>query len=241
MVRKSINAVLIALLVCGFAYANAPLENVQQAILVIGRGWNDVHATLQRFERKDGKWQAVGTAIPCVLGYKGMAWGLGLNPTKTGHHPQKREGDGRSPAGIFRISGAFGFAPPEQARAIHLPYTQLTAPLECVDDPKSTHYNRTVDASSTARDWKSSEHMRRIKEYKWGAFVEQNPRATPGAGSCIFLHIWDGPDHGTAGCTAFNEEALKTTLAWLRPEAHPVLIQMPREQYDSLRELWGLP
>jgi D-alanyl-D-alanine dipeptidase len=158
-----------------------------------------------------------------------------------GPGPSKREGDGRSPAGVFRISGIFGFAPraPEGAT---MPYTRLTAACDCVDDPRSAWYNRTVDAKQVTVDWKSSEPMRRVREYEWGAFVDHNTApVVAGAGSCIFIHIWDSADEGTAGCTAMDRGRLLEVLRWLRPEEAPVLIQMPRSAYARMRSRWGLP
>ena len=38
------------------------------------------------------------------------------------HAPVKREGDGRAPAGIFSLSGAFGYAPPGEFPWLKLPY-----------------------------------------------------------------------------------------------------------------------
>lgn len=230
--------------VAGYA-STSPMEASTQAVVVLANGWNDRHATLQRFGRLNGEWKSMGAPVPCVMGHNGLAWGRGVMPTLESSKtwPRKREGDGRSPAGIFRISGVFGFATPKQAASlVHMPYIQLTEPMECVDDARSSHYNQVVDAKKVTRDWSSAERMRKIAAYQWGAFVDHNtdvPMA--GAGSCIFLHIWGGPDGGTAGCTALDKEALLRVLGWLRPEARPLLIQMPRDVYGSLREQWALP
>jgi D-alanyl-D-alanine dipeptidase len=73
--------------------------------------------------------------------------------------PIKREGDHKSPAGIFRLGDAFGYAPqkPDGWRAHYLPITPST---QCVDDPQSQFYNRILDSSTVTGDWKSAEHMR---------------------------------------------------------------------------------
>jgi hypothetical protein len=34
---------------------------------------------------------------------------------------------------------------------------------------------------------------------------------------------------------------MNALLAWLKPESLPILVQLPRSEYDRLRALWGLP
>jgi L,D-peptidoglycan transpeptidase YkuD (ErfK/YbiS/YcfS/YnhG family) len=78
--------------------------------------------------------------------------------------------------------------------------------------------------------------------YRMGVVVEHNANGrTVGGGSCIFLHIWPGPQGNTAGCTAFASRAMTELLAWLEPEALPILVQLPRSEYDRLRTAWALP
>lgn len=166
-----------------------------------------------------------------------MGWGNGHHPADD---PVKREGDGRSPAGIFRLGTAFGYAPRQDAPT-KMPYLSLTPNTECVDDSRSAYYNRIVERSAVTPDWSSSEHMRSITEYRWGLVVDNNPHARPLGGSCVFIHIWDGPGRGTAGCTAMSEPWIGTILRWLDPAAHPLLMQMPLPEYRRVRKDLLLP
>lgn len=217
------------------------LESAQQVVLVRADGWDDLHATLQCYERVDAGWRAVGAAVPAVLGRRGLGWGRGVVPVEGEAGPVKREGDQRAPAGVFRLTGAFGFASPAHA-GTRMPYLQLRAGIEAVDDPRSKYYNQVVDVAKVTRDWGSAERMRKVREYRWGLFVGHNVApAHPGAGSCIFLHLWDGPDVGTAGCTGVEEAPLVAVLKWLRPDAQPLLVQLPRSVYARQRAAWGLP
>jgi len=111
-----------------------------------------------------------------------------------------------------------------------------------VDDPKSRHYNRIVSTADTTIDWQSAEYMRRQDElYAIAIVVEHNTRHTePGAGSCIFIHVWRGPDSGMTGCTAMPMETLEAFAAWLQPDA-AVLVALPRIEYGALQGAWGLP
>jgi D-alanyl-D-alanine dipeptidase len=227
----------------GWAAAN-PLRRSQQCLLVVAANWNSTTGVLRAFERanKSGPWKAHGRAIPVVLGKKGLAWERGLADAPF-PGPVKKEGDNKAPAGIFKIGRAFGYAPARSAGWVKLPYLPLTKQIEGIDDPRSRYYNRLVDRSKVARvDWRSSEQMRRDDVlYKWGAVVEHNPSARPGAGSCIFLHVWKNSSTATAGCTAMPESDLVRLLRWLDPAAHPVLIQMPQQPYESLRPRLRLP
>jgi L,D-peptidoglycan transpeptidase YkuD (ErfK/YbiS/YcfS/YnhG family) len=156
--------------------------------------------------------------------------------------PVKHEGDGKSPAGTFRISTGFGYAAATPA-AWKLSYIRLTSGIECVDDAASHYYNKVLDRATVTPDWNSSEHMASTGEYyRWGAVVDHNVNpALPGGGSCVFIHIWGGAGMGTAGCTAMAQGALEPILAWLDPAAKPVLVQLPLAQYARLKKAWKLP
>jgi L,D-peptidoglycan transpeptidase YkuD (ErfK/YbiS/YcfS/YnhG family) len=203
--------------------------------------WGSTHATLRLWKR-DGTWKAVGEPWPATIGSAGAAWGAGLHGVgapagRSG--PVKHEGDRKSPAGAFALRGAYGYAatPPPGSR---LPYTQVDTPWECVDDPTSPHYAQIVDREHVEADWKSSEMMRRADAlYTWVVDVAHNPARTPGAGSCIFLHVWHDSDAPTVGCTAMAEPQLARLLATLDPSATYVLL--PRDEYRALAAPWGLP
>ena len=220
-----------------------PLANSRQCLVVVADNWSAPTGILRAFERPaPGNWQMLGKPIPVVLGKKGLGWGLGL-VAANGDGPHKKEGDNKVPAGVFRLGPAFGYAPSETARWIRLKYVPLTPETEAIDDPHSRYYNQLVERSRIARvDWRSSEQMRRKNDlYKWGLVVEHNASAGPGAGSCIFIHIWRNSSAATVGCTAMPEQDLINLLKWLDPVAHPILIQMPQQDYESLRPTLNLP
>jgi len=206
-------------------------------VVVTTGTWNSVDGQLVRFEKVNGEWKQLGEPVPIVVGTKGLAWdGQVEQPAST----VKREGDGRSPAGIFTIGEAFGFAP--SAPDLKLPYRSLIDSIECVDDASSSSYNEIIDRRQIANpDWSSSEKMRSIDVYKEGAVVNYNDQRYPGAGSCIFLHIWNGAGHGTAGCTAMPEDKLKEVLGWLDESKKPALVQLPEPVYREFKRSWDLP
>lgn len=221
------------------------LRYARQLIVVTSDDWDAVEARLQRFERNEAtaSWRALGPAIDVVVGRGGMGWGIGLHGTHSANEPVKHEGDGRAPAGVFFLNTVFGYATAAEARIAAFPYREVTSSTFAVEDGSSRYYNRLVDTERIGdKDWKGSETMLRPDNlYQWGVVVEHNWQASPGAGSCIFLHIWRGPDHGTAGCTAMPLDDMEDIVRWLDWQKHPLLVQMPARTYDTMKDQWDLP
>lgn len=190
-------------------------------------------------------WRLDHAAVPIVVGRTGLAWGIGFDALDDAAHPgpHKHEGDGKSPAGVFPLDTVFGYAQASAAPTNRMPYVQLTDVSDCVDDTASAHYNTVVEKSAVPRmDWNSAEHMRSVWQYEIGVIVGYNaPKPTRGRGSCIFLHIWGGPDSHTAGCTAFDKDELRALIEWLDESKHPILVQMPSAEYAKWRTAWSLP
>jgi L,D-peptidoglycan transpeptidase YkuD (ErfK/YbiS/YcfS/YnhG family) len=222
------------------------ISKCRQLVVVTTMAWDVANATIQRFERgRSGQtsWQRVGEPLPGVIGKGGFAWGIGLHGTGEAEEPNKREGDQRSPAGVFRLSCVFGVASSSQVRFLRFPYRQITATTEAIDDPYSRYYNRIVDRAAIAHpDWSSSESMLRVGgPYRCGIMIEHNWRPVPECGSCIFLHVWDSARRGTAGCTAVSSAQLEQLLHWLNVQKNPLIVQLPWPEYVLLRRSWKLP
>ena len=216
----------------------------QQLVVVTTPGWTSTVGSMTRFERTTptSTWRRIDAPIPLVVGRTGIAWGAGFDSVSI-DGPHKREGDGKAPAGIFGLDTAFGFAPRESTPTVRLPYEQLLATTDCVDDTASAYYITVVDRRTVARvDWTSAEHMRDVPQYKIGVIVSYNSSPpVKGRGSCIFLHIWAGPDSHTAGCTAFDEAKLREVIQWLDPRKRPLLVQLTTDKYEKLQVRWRLP
>lgn len=251
-------ALVVALAACGRSEPPAKLEptapiardgaafvaiptTAHELVTAVVDDWDSTRATVRRYRRDGGSWRADGE-WPGVIGKAGAAWGAGLHgtgaPTGRGG-PTKREGDGKSPAGVFAIGASYGYAkaPPAGTK---IAYTPLDDAWKCVDDPASRSYNRVLDQRTVPIDWKSAEDMRRNDEvYEWVVDIAHNPARSPGAGSCIFLHVWRGADSATVGCTAMAEPQLAELIATLDPSA--VFVLLPRAEYAALAPAWGLP
>ncbi len=222
-----------------------PWTSSQQLVLVITPDWDANAGVMQAFERDGRAWKFVSSSQTVTVGRAGSAWGLGLHPAMTSG-PIKREGDGRSPAGVFPIGVAFGYAPSVPTA---LQYRGMTASDYCIDVPESTAYNKILDASvaGEAAVKGSTEPMRRDlhangdQRYKLGFVIEHNADGQPPGGSCIFAHLWKAPGEPTAGCTAMAEPAMRGLLDWLSADARPVFVLLPRAEYERLHREWDLP
>ncbi len=218
------------------------LSGANKAIVVITPDWNKVDGTALRYVRRGNTWKSVGEPVPVVVGKNGMAWDPKIIAERRTMFPGpvKREGDGRAPAGIFKLTSTFGFGDHSSGLRDYIPLTPM---IECVDDPNSRHYGQIVDRSSvTDVDWKSSEKMRTVNLYRLGMVVSYNmEQPTPGNGSCIFLHIWQGPGQGTAGCTATTSQNIEEIVRWIGEKDRAVLIQLPEGEYKRLKTHWRLP
>jgi D-alanyl-D-alanine dipeptidase len=194
---------------------------------------------LYAYKKIKNKW-VLQFSNAVVLGSKGLALGDGLIKLDAGG-PVKHEGDKRSPAGIFSIGTAFGYAP--QALWIKNRYIQAFDTLICVDDTASAYYNRLVDKDTAKSAFRSFEYMHLKKDYyKWGLFINHNSgHVVPGDGSCIFMHIWGDKDTGTDGCTAMTEKHMLRVLHWIDSKKSPLLVQMPLYLYQNIQGQYHLP
>ncbi len=156
------------------------------------------------------RWGArfMGRRIPCALGRGGIT-------------SQKREGDGASPAGVWRLAGGMYRADRLRAPAI-APGLPPLAPAGhrdlWSDDPRDPAYNRHIRAHAHPF---SHERLRRGDSlYDIVLFSDWNrPAARPGAGSAIFVHLWRRPRFPTAGCIAFARADLAWILARWTPKS----------------------
>jgi D-alanyl-D-alanine dipeptidase len=214
-----------------------------QLVRVTSDSWQSMRGTLRRYERQPGRaWKPVGDPMRVVLGHAGYGWGDGLHGSgapdgRSG--PIKREGDGRSPAGVFALGTVYGYE--ENPRGLTLPYAPAGAALRCVDDPSSPQYNEILPEPARP-SWRSAERMRRDDDlYEFALVVRHNTDpVVPGHGSCIFVHVWQSADTPVTGCTALDKANLRALLSWLRPNA-AVLVALPQSEWTAQQRNWGLP
>lgn len=224
---------------------NSPLVNSTQLYVVIAKTWNSTDAKLYILTRKSQSqsWEALGTPIPVKLGRNGLAKDPGFfaKTSEATSTPFKQEGDFRTPAGIFGLGPAFGFAKNIPNMQIH--YLPLTADTVCIDDPTSRFYNKVFDTSEILQpDWHSAEKMRSIPNYSLGMVIRYNShKIVPGAGSCVFLHVWENSNSPTVGCVATSETDLEKLVESFDMSKEPLILILPQAQYTHYEKLWALP
>lgn len=119
----------------------------------------------------------------------------------------KREGDGMTPYGIYKINKAFGI---QDDPGSLLPYEKLKENDYWVDDPESRHYNRMVNTDSVEKDWNSAEHLIQVSPYyNYVLSLDYNEEAIPGKGSAIFIHCTAEGYTGSSGCICIGEDEMK--------------------------------
>lgn len=215
---------------------DAKVLETRQLLVVTADDWNSSSGVMQRYQRKEKRWEKIGQKIEVKLGRNGLGWGIGVHQTPKDALYIKKEGDGRSPAGIFKLKQAFGYEP----FAIAYPYHVYKESDYCVDDVNSIYYNKIIDTTQVKSDDHSHEVMKFPENYyAYGIVVDHNAISQEGdpikgAGSCIFIHIKAIP---TAGCTVMDESQIKEILRWLDPQAKPLLVQGTQK---LIRDFWKM-
>jgi len=221
----------------GFAFgaprASAPshscpveLANATQLLLVSTNNMSTFQARLQLFEidASSNVWRKLDQPKLAVIGRNGLAWSWVSEESARADEPIKHEGDGKTPAGLFRVGDAFGFEPSKIDGYIRLiPGRHL-----CVDDPISSYYNMLVSDYPRPSGLKGEE-MGSIALYRKGFFIDYPTNAERRAGSCIFIHVWRSSLKGTNGCIATAQSTVEKLHRWVRPKNAVIAIFPERE------------
>ena len=158
------------------------IDKSTQIILVVDNSsFFFTRTTLYAMEKRGDNWQMAFEPLNAVIGKNGFA------PAG-----EKREGDGKTPSGIYPLKMTFGY---DETIKTKMPYRQALADDIWVDDPNADDYNRWVKKQETQAA--SYEIMKRDDNlYKYGIVIEYNTDPViKGNGSAIFLHIWKGRRH----------------------------------------------
>jgi L,D-peptidoglycan transpeptidase YkuD (ErfK/YbiS/YcfS/YnhG family) len=185
-------------------------QSATQLVTVAASAYGVTTASLELWQRRDGCWRHVAGPWRAWLGRSGLS-------------THKREGDGATPAGTYRLGDAdFGI---EANPGVHGTYHRLVCGDWWNEDPRSAAYNTFahVACGSQPAFGAGSEALWRISpQYRYFTVIEYNAAPTvPGRGSAIFLHVSAG--RPTAGCVSLPETQLVRVLRWLRPAAHPLV------------------
>jgi L,D-peptidoglycan transpeptidase YkuD (ErfK/YbiS/YcfS/YnhG family) len=210
--------------VCPPTLANelASTGTARQLVTVASIRPSDTTGMLRAWEKRGECWAQVAGPWPAWLAQRGIS-------------QRKREGDRKTPSGVFDIQRTmYGVAPNPGVR---YPYHRVVCGDWWVEDPRSPHYNRFrhVRCGATPPFRVVSEDMSRSPEaYKYLAVIDYNTNPiVPGRGSGIFLHVSRG--NPTIGCVSLPEGRLLAILRWLRPVKEPLIAIGTRKTIRTLR------
>lgn len=150
-----------------------------------------------------GNWLRYGeTRLRCAIGRGGM-------------RPDKREGDGATPTGIFPLREVF-YRPDRVAKPeTDLPVRALSPQDGWCDDPHQPRYNQLVSLPFAAHH---EELWRTDGLYDLLVVIGFNDLpVVPGRGSAVFLHVASPGWGPTDGCVAVLRGDLERLLAACAP------------------------
>ena len=182
----------------------------RQLVTVEAKVARTTNATLRTWRRPGRCWLAAAGPYMARLGRNGLS-------------SNRREGDGTTPTGTYRIGGTmYGN---EANPGVRFAYRRLGCGDWWDEDSSSPTYNtfQHVRCGTKPPFGGGSEGMwQQPRPYSFLAVVEYNTTpVVPGRGSGIFLHAQTGGP--TIGCISLRKAELRVVLRWLRPDAAPVI------------------
>jgi L,D-peptidoglycan transpeptidase YkuD (ErfK/YbiS/YcfS/YnhG family) len=154
-------------------------------------------------------WLAAGPlTLPVALGRGGIK-------------ANKREGDGSTPRGTFRLVRLWWRADRHPRPATLLPVRRIGTDDGWCEDPADRRYNRPVKRTPDSR----ADRLSRSDDlYDFIIELDHNTRPRiAGRGSAVFIHAVRPGFAPTAGCIALRLPALRRLLANLGPRTRIVV------------------
>jgi len=147
-------------------------------------------------------------AIPVALGRGGIL-------------ANKREGDGATPRGRFRLVRLWWRADRAPRPATLLPARRIGPRDAWCEDPADRHYNRHIEIPPGA----PGDRLRR-EDHLYDFMIEITHNARPrvaGRGSAVFIHVARPGLAPTAGCVAMTAARLRHLLGRIGPQTRIVV------------------
>lgn len=167
-------------------------DNVNQIILVVGE--EPTRARCMLLVRNENTFEVM---------YSTLGW-IGKNG-----FGKTKEGDEKTPAGIYTLSHPFGR---KEDPGCQMSYTMLDDSWYWVEDGNSLYYNQMVSTNEVSKDWTEAEQLNIFggASYNYAIAIDYNADRIAGVGSAIFIHCTH--DSATKGCIGIEEELMIQTL-----------------------------
>jgi L,D-peptidoglycan transpeptidase YkuD (ErfK/YbiS/YcfS/YnhG family) len=147
-------------------------------------------------------------ALPVALGRGGVK-------------ANKREGDGATPRGTFRLKRLWWRAGRHPRPATLLPAQRIRPDDGWCEDPNDRHYNQRIKLPPKSN---ADRLARQDNLYDFIIELDHNTRPrVAGRGSAVFIHVARPGFSPTAGCVALDIRALRRLLARLGPQTKIVV------------------
>ncbi|MDR3502416.1 MAG: L,D-transpeptidase family protein [Legionella sp.] len=175
--------------------------------IIVVKSLGGVKAKMTLCQRQGALWKPqFPSSFNVVIGKNGVAL-----------FGEKKEGDLKTPTGLYPIGEAFGTHP----LALKMDYKYITKDDKFIDDIHHKRYNSWVSGPTDAKSYEAM----LTEPYTYGAVINYNMNpTTAGAGSAIFIHLWRSPNTPTAGCIALDKKHLLMMLRWLDKKQHPYIL-----------------
>jgi L,D-peptidoglycan transpeptidase YkuD (ErfK/YbiS/YcfS/YnhG family) len=168
----------------------------------------NLHVKRRPGPRAAGLLRARGLWIPIALGRGGIL-------------ANKREGDGSTPRGRFRLLRVWWRADRSPRPLTQLPVRRIARDDAWCEDPRDRRYNRPVKLDTAAggdRLWRDD------RLYDFIIELDHNTRPRiAGRGSAVFVHVARPGLRPTAGCVALSAARLRGLLRRLGPRTRMII------------------
>ena len=174
--------------------------DAKQMLIVAAFSADATDAWISLHEKQsDGSWHMVMTS-PGFIGKNGLG--------------KTREGDAKTPVGIFHFNRAFGIA---DDPGCAIPYVKVDQDTYWSGDPRDGYrYNELVnlkDLPGLDLESGDSEHIIDYPyHYQYSLNISYNEEGTPGLGSAIFLHCLAPAKPFTGGCVSIPEDHMRFVM-----------------------------
>lgn len=174
--------------------------DAKQMLIVAAFSADATDAWISLHEKQsDGSWHMVMTS-PGFIGKNGLG--------------KTREGDAKTPVGIFHFNRAFGIA---DDPGCAIPYVKVDQDTYWSGDPRDGYrYNELVnlkDLPGLDLESGDSEHIIDYPyHYQYCLNISYNEEGIPGLGSAIFLHCLAPAKPFTGGCVSIPEDHMRFVM-----------------------------